>query len=272
MVIFDQRKISAALLDFYNATGINMDLLKADFSPAGNASCSNPYCTLIQSCSAGRSACRASDISLLETCRSTGEPAMRLCHAGLIDVAIPIHHDYRIIGYLIFGRMRPDRNFPALQSYLSGLGIDPTEAANAYHSIPLYDEEKIHSLSNIATLLVKYILLENLLISSQDDAVEKAAAYIHENLSAELTIQSISRATNISKSVLYKGFRSRYRCTVGEFLNARRVAKAKELLQRTALPMEEIAQQVGFSSGSYFSKAFKKVAGISPLQFRKENK
>ena len=272
MIIFDQQKISAALQDFYNATGIDMDLLKADFTPAGSYSCSNPYCALIQSCIAGKSACRTSDISLLETCRSTGEPAIRLCHAGLVDVAIPIRHDYRLIGYLIFGRMRLDRDFPALEKYLCDLGLDPVQAANAYHSIPLYDEEKIRSLSNIATLLVKYILLENLLAPSPDDAVEKAADYILENLSSELSIQSISRATNISKSVLYKGFHSRYRCTVGEFLNARRVEKSKELLRRTALSMEEIAQQVGFSSGSYFSKTFKKETGISPLQFRKEKK
>lgn len=271
MVIFDQNRISAALQDFYNATGIDMELLKADFSPAGSYKCSSGYCALVQSCAAGRDACRASDMALLETCRSTGEPAMRLCHAGLTDVAIPIHHNHEIIGYLIFGRMRPDRDLPALEEYLSRLGIDPTQAAQAYHRIPLYDEEKIRSLSNIATLLVKYILLENMLVSAPDDPVERAVAYILENLGQELSVQTISRATNISKSVLYKGFHSRYGCTVGEFVSARRVEKSRELLRRTSLSMEEIAQQVGFSSGSYYSKTFKRQTGLSPLQFRKGN-
>ena len=93
--------------------------------------------------------------------------------------------------------------------------------------------------------------------------------FIHENLETDLSIQSISRATNISKSVLYKAFHSRYSCTVGAYINEARVERSLEYLLKTNLPMEEIAQKVGFSSGSYYSKTFKKQMGISPLQYRK---
>lgn len=272
MVTFDKQKITAALQDFYNATGIDMDLLKADFSPVDRYRTTNScYCSLIQSCPRGKDACRKSDIALLEACKHTGSLSMHVCHAGLLDAAIPIHYNDTIIGYIIFGRMKPDTDFASLERYIEKLGVDAREAGKAFRDIPFYDEDKIRSVSNIATLLVKYILLENLLLPPPNNAIDKAVAYIRENLDQELSIQNISRGTNISKSVLYKAFDSRYHCTVGAFINASRVERSKELLLKTHLSMEEIAQKVGFSSGSYYSKIFKKQMGISPLQYRKNN-
>ena len=272
LVTFDKQKIAAALQDFYNATGIDMDLLRADFSPVDRLrSHNNCYCSLIQSCPKGKDACRKSDIALLETCRQTGSLSMHVCHAGLLDAAIPIHYNDEIIGYIVFGRMKPDTDFAAIEGYIQKLGIDPLDAADAFHNIPFYDEEKIRSVSNIATLLVKYILLENLLLTPQGGIIDKAAAYIRQHLDQDLSIQTISRETGISKSVLYKVFQSRYHCTVGAYINDARVQSSMEYLLKTNLSMEDIAQKVGFSSGSYYSKTFKRHIGISPLQYRKNN-
>ncbi len=270
MVTFDKHKIAAALQDFYNATGIDMDLLKADFSPVDRyRSHNNCYCGLIQSCPDGKEACRKSDISLLEACKKSGSLSMHVCHAGLLDAAIPIQYNEEIIGYIVFGRMKPDTDFAALESYIGKLGVDIPQAAQAFHDIPFYDEDKIRSVSNIATLLVKYILLENLLIAPAGGITEKAVSFIAENLETDLSIQSISRATSISKSVLYKAFHARYHCTVGAYINETRVRRSMDFLLKTNLSMEEIAQKVGFSSGSYYSKTFKKQLGVSPLQYRK---
>ena len=272
MVTFDKQKIALALQDFYNATGIDMDLLRSDFSPVDRSrSHNNCYCSLIQGCPKGKEACRKSDIALLEACKASGKLSMHVCHAGLLDAALPIHYNDEIIGYIVFGRMKPDTDFAALARYIEKLGVDVPEADKAFSDIPFYDEEKIRSVSNIASLLVKYILLENLLIPPAGGITEKAAAFIGENLDKDLSIQSVSRATNISKSVLYKAFHSRYGCTVGAYINEARVERSLEYLLKTNLPMEEIAQKVGFSSGSYYSKTFKKQMGISPLQYRKNH-
>lgn len=271
-VSFDEQKIGAALQDFYNATGIDMDLLKADFSPADRyRPHNNRYCGLVQNAKAGKQACRKSDIALLSECKAKGEPCMHICHAGLMDVAIPIRYGDSIIGYIVFGRMRPDTAFSDVKRYLSQLGVDTEAAENAFCEIPFYNQEKINSVSHIATLLVKYILLENLLLPDSGEIAERAAAYILKNLENDLSIQSISRNTNISKSVLYKAFHDRYHCTVGSFINTKRVARSMELLLQTSLSVEQISQKVGFSSASYYSKIFKSQVGISPLQYRKNN-
>ena len=43
----------------------------------------------------------------------------------------------------------------------------------------------------------------------------------------------------------------------------------KEIKKSTPNVMEDISEQVGFSSGAYFSRVFKELEGISPLRFRK---
>lgn len=269
-VEYNTRKINTMLQDFYNATGIDMDLLKADFTPASTHRLrNNLYCSVIHSTIPGKQACKASDAQLLKLCAATGQTQTHICHAGLVDVAIPIIYNEIILGYIIFGRMKPNRDFSALTDYISALGLDPSAAEDAYRQIPFFDEDKIKSLSNIATLMVKYILLENMLTPKATGSIEKAVAYIQNNLHRELSIQDICRSSNLSKTLLYGAFHQRFHCTVSGYINGQRVERSMELLSKTDMSMEDISQKVGFSSASYYSKIFKKHTGISPLQYRK---
>ncbi|MBQ6938199.1 MAG: helix-turn-helix transcriptional regulator [Clostridia bacterium] len=138
-----------------------------------------------------------------------------------------------------------------------------------YNDIAAFNSEKIQSVSNIAGMLAKHLLLENMLKPDFDENMQKAVAFINENLCGDLSIRSISKNINVSKSVLYKRFHACFNCTVSEYINTRRVEKSIELLTRTDLSIEEISQKVGFASASYFSKIFKKEKGVSPLNYKK---
>lgn len=269
-VEFNEEKISAALKDFYNATGIDMNLLKVDFSPASECRWQNSsYCNSVQSSAVGCDACRLSDMELLKKCNSSKRMELHICHAGLVDVVIPIVYDDLIIGYINFGRMKPNTDFSVLEPYIRTLGLNAEDAKSAYNDIPFYDAEKIRSVSNIATLMAKYILLENMLRPKTNSNLEKAVSYIKQNLAGDLTIKTIARKANISKSVLYKTIHDRFHCTVSGYVTMKRVEASIVLLTNTDLSMEEVSQKVGFSSASYYSKAFKKQTGMSPLRYRK---
>ena len=54
-----------------------------------------------------------------------------------------------------------------------------------------------------------------------------------------------------------------------EYRNSIRLAHAKVKLQDTNDPISEIAESLGYGSATYFSIAFKKSFGISPIEFRK---
>lgn len=271
MVIeYNIEKITKALNDFYGAIGIDIDLLKPDFSYAiGTPLQNNRYCKLIQGTREGNEQCKCSDRLLLNKCKETQKPQMHICHAGLIDVAFPIIYDSVIIGYIVFGRMRPDTHFKMIEKYVASLGIDCKEAEELYVDIPVFNDKKIESISNIATMFVKYILLEDLLTLKTNDSLQSAVAYIENNLESELSIKSISVHTNISKTALYEKFDKSYGCTINEFITKKRIEKAKTMLKNTDYPIDTVAAKTGFSSSSYFSKCFKKSVGISPLKYKK---
>lgn len=271
VVTYDIEKIDSLLEDFYKATDININLLKADFSYVGGRKHreGNFYCQAVQNTKSGSKACKRSDEILLKKCRESKTLQVHICHAGLLNAAAPILYDDVIIGYIIFGEMKTDTDFNKYKKYISSLGLDTEKTDKYYADIVKFEPDKIQSISNIASMLAKHILLENMLKPNFDESIQKAITFINENISGDLSIRSISKNTNVSKSVLYKRFRACFNCTISEYINSKRVEKSIEFLTKTDLSIEEISQKAGFSSTSYYSKIFKKAKGVPPLKYKK---
>lgn len=273
IINYDRNKISNALLDFHNATGIDIDLLRPDFTSVCNYTLDNlSYCEAVQSTEFGTKACYLSDERLFTKCRESKQTEMCICHAGLLNVAIPLHYNDVIIGYIIFGRMKPEKDLSSLSEYLKKLGLDENVMREYYSQIPTFDSDKIQSLANIAIMLAKYILLKNMIGPNYNENIQKTVDYIEKNLEGDLSVRSISKNVNISKSVLYKNFHSHFGCTVSEYINTKRIERSVELMKNSALSIEEISQKVGFSSAAYFSRIFKKQMGMPPIQYRKKER
>lgn len=276
MVInYDMQKINNSLQDFYNATGINMALLKRDFSYV----CENRrhweknrYCKAIQNTKDGKAMCHKSDLSLLEKCRETKKIQIHICPAGLADVALPILYEGEIIGYIMLGQMKPNIDFSEAEGYISKLKLDGKKMKGYYENIPCFESDKIKSVSNIASMFVKYILFENLLKPGHDKKTEKVISYIDQNLNKDFTVQELAKAVNLSKSVLYRMFHNNFNCTLSEYINKRRVEKSLTFLTHTDLSIEEISQKAGFSSASYYTRIFKKFKNITPLKYKAQLK
>lgn len=270
LINYDVEKINKALGDFHNATGANVSLLKTDFFPVSGYGENTPcYCMAVQKGKGGRIACLRSDASLLERCKETKKLQMHICHAGLVDVAVPLLYENVIIGYISVGRMKPADDRQPDFEHLEKLGLDIEEMKSLYSEIAPFDADKISSVCNIAIILAKYILLENMLKPSFGKNTERAVEYINENLEEGLTIKSIAENVNVSKSVLYKNFHTQFNCTVSEYINTKRVERSVELMQKGDMSIEEIAQKSGFSSAAYYSRIFKKKMGMTPTKYKK---
>ena len=274
MINYDTEKIDRLLKDFFNATGINMDFYSEDFrSVSGSTNRENiGYCKCIHATTEGNRRCISSDAELLRRCKETKTYRMHICHAGLTDVAVPIIHEGNIMGYVIFGQIRTDCDFSGVEEYVVSLGLDKEGMEELYQSIPVFDGGRIESILNIATVLAKHIMLENMLRPDYDKVLESAVNYIANNLERPLSVSLIARNTNSSKTVLYQRFRQAFDCTVSEYINSRRVERSAELLRSTDMSVEEIAQRTGFSGTSYYCKIFKKQMGISPFRYRRAEK
>ena len=268
---YDTNKINSALQDFYNATGINIRLLDKEFSAISyRINADNVYCKCIKGTPNGIKSCTASDRILFEKCRKSKKPEIHICHAGLVDIAIPLLYNDEVLGYTILGQIKKDTDFSDVEEYVTSLGLNPNEAKKLYNSLNPYDSDKIQSIQNIALMLTKYLLLENCLKPYSNQNIELAVEYINDNLEKPLSIQSISKNINLSKSALYKYFHNHFGCTVNGYINTRRIEKSLKLLEETDLSIEQISQKIGFSSCAYYTRIFKKEKGITPLKFRKK--
>jgi len=65
-------------------------------------------------------------------------------------------------------------------------------------------------------------------------------------------------------------FRRRYQQSVMDFLEEVRLARARDLLATTELPIREVANQLGFRDPNYFSRVFRGTSGSPPRHFRSE--
>lgn len=96
-----------------------------------------------------------------------------------------------------------------------------------------------------------------------------ALEFIEENLTAELTQEDCARHSCCSLSGLQKMFRNVFHTSVGGYVTKRRVtAAAKELQQRESSVLE-IALKYGWGSAEAFTRAFSRVWGMTPTEYRR---
>ncbi|MFT4146522.1 MAG: AraC family transcriptional regulator [Mobilitalea sp.] len=103
---------------------------------------------------------------------------------------------------------------------------------------------------------------------STNTYLHKATEYIEFNYAQELTVQGIADYIGISRSQLYRVFMEHYKLSPEQFILEFRIKHACQLLKDSNLSIGSVGYSVGFNDNLYFSKAFKKIKGISPREYR----
>ncbi|WP_410511580.1 response regulator [Paenibacillus sp. BR2-3] len=100
--------------------------------------------------------------------------------------------------------------------------------------------------------------------------VRRAKQYILEHYSEYgLSLDSMAGILQASPVYLSRLFKQELGTSFGAYLTQIRIRKASQLLNSTEMSVHEIAERTGYETQHYFSTAFKKHTGVSPLQFRK---
>lgn len=231
---YDVEKLGQVVHDFYNATGINMIFLAENFERLTFRDTYNTkFCNKIHEDGNGNERCLCSDRKLLEKCKETRKVQHCVCHAGLIDIAVPVMLGNDILGYIILGQIKSEEAFDSVKEYLKDVKADRSILEKHYQELILYEEEKIESIINLATMLAKHIILEDMLKLRYNNSMETVIKFIDENLEKELTVKGISKGTCLSVSVLYKYFNMYFNCTPKDYINKRRVEESRKLLINT---------------------------------------
>lgn len=104
-----------------------------------------------------------------------------------------------------------------------------------------------------------------------DEIVEKALALFRNNPKSELSIPDIAKRFGLSRRALEVRFNKALGRSPAAEIKKMRLAHAQELLSSTALPIGDIAIEVGFHSIDTFSRAFAGRFGITPRDYRKKH-
>ena len=102
--------------------------------------------------------------------------------------------------------------------------------------------------------------------------VDKALDYIHTNYASCIELSDICNITGVNRTKLNQDFKSRTGTTVMKYLNHYRIDLAKQSLIHTDLKLEELADALGYRYSSYFISQFTRIVGMSPSEYRKQNR
>lgn len=101
--------------------------------------------------------------------------------------------------------------------------------------------------------------------------VRRAKQFIQENYcDPELTLEVVANHLQISSVYLSRMVKQELGITFVSLVVDLRMKKAMYLLKSTTLTVSEIAEMVGYDTQHYFSTTFKKMLGVTPNQYRKE--
>ena len=96
--------------------------------------------------------------------------------------------------------------------------------------------------------------------------------YIDNHFKEDLTLDHLAKLAHLNKYYLSHSFRREFGTSPINYLISRRVDESRFLLRKTDHPLSLIAEILGFSSLSYFSQCFRRVEGVSPTEYRNQNR
>ncbi len=271
---FNVQKLDKLLYDFYSLTGLTISVWDANFQQLSfQPKEMSAFCRCIKSTEKGKRRCFLSDQSLCMECSKTDKPTTHYCHAGLIDIAVPIKYHDSTMGYMMFGQIaakESEEMMPRLESLSRELGLNCEELQRSYEKLLRYDRSKTDAAANILKLATRYLWLSEYIEIGYNTTATQIDDYIKTHVSEEISVKHLCTHFGLSKKRLYEISHEAFGVSIGEYVTSVRIREAKRLLTSTDYSINRIADMTGIKDYNYFSKFFKAHVGTSPSRYRKE--
>ena len=161
--------------------------------------------------------------------------------------------------------------FTATQ-FVEGLGVEQREYLSGLGCLGMVGQQiSVDDLKRyLSDILLQAIKLRDRVTGSQySGQLKQAVRYIDEHYRCEdISLNRVAKEVDLSPNYLSAVFSQEMGTTFVEYLTARRMEKARELLRHSDLRSGEIAAAVGYKDSHYFSFLFKKTQGCTPRDYR----
>ena len=161
--------------------------------------------------------------------------------------------------------------FTATQ-FVEDLGVEQREYLSGLGCLGMVGQQiSVEDLKRyLSDILLQAIKLRDRVTGSQySGQLKQAVRYIDEHYRCEdISLNRVAKEVDLSPNYLSAVFSQEMGTTFVEYLTARRMEKARELLRHSDLRSGEIAAAVGYKDSHYFSFLFKKTQGCTPRDYR----
>jgi transcriptional regulator GlxA family with amidase domain len=175
--------------------------------------------------------------------------------------------------------MFPDVNLVTQQIITDEDGIYSSGGAFSYQNLILYLIEK-YAGRELAILTAKIFAIEIertnqspfIIFRGQkdheDELVKKAQVFIETNFENKMTVDELASMSFLSRRNFERRFKKATANTVAEYIQRVKVEAAKMSLEASRESVNDVMYRVGYSDPKAFRTTFKKITGLSPLQYR----
>ena len=234
------------------------------------------------------------------------EQEIRLCAGQGFFVNSGVHHEAypteRGDGVYICVNFLPNVIFGQADSVVRRDYVDPVLYCDSLRSFPLLDQpwhqeicgllRELGEVEDAAeygyeirmTILLRQIW--HLIVVNNRDNIEQKSnvsfsdrqrmralqTYIHKHYMEQIALADIAAAGHISRGECCRVFKRVEKSSPVQYLTRFRLEQSLKLLSSTELSVQEVARQVGFGTGSYFTEKFREEMQCTPTEYRRKSR
>jgi transcriptional regulator GlxA family with amidase domain len=178
-----------------------------------------------------------------------------------------------------FRRMFPDVNLVAEKVITDEHGIYSSGGAYSYLNLVLYIIEKYAG--RAAAIFCSKMFQIDIERDSQspfimfngqkdheDEPIKRAQVFIEKNFQEKITVDELASMLALSRRNLERRFKKATSNTVVEYIQRVKIEAAKMSLEASRENVNEVMYKVGYNDTKAFRTTFKKITGLSPIQYR----
>lgn len=175
----------------------------------------------------------------------------------------------KVNNYASFNLLLQETFVPAVEGYIPGAVMPDTVYMldvfkSVFDSVSAKKQEKCASIFSYL-----YYQLIEAVKDRENSHVKLAKQYLLSHLSEDIRLEAVAAEVHLASNYLCAVFKKATGKTVMQYLAEQRIDLAKRLIITQPDELYKISESCGFSDYNHFSHTFKKIAGVSPVFYRK---